>query len=343
MPGHDIIVIGASAGGVETLTRLVKALPADLPAAVFVVLHVSRHSNSALPKILSRAGKLPATHPRDGQAIVHGQIYVAPPDFHLLIREGSVHLVRGPTENGNRPAIDPLFRTAARAYGPRVVGVVLTGLLDDGSAGLYAIKSRGGVAVVQDPDDAVHGGMHGSAIENVKVAPVLSASLTPPLLVKLAEDPVDETQAPPVSEEIAFESEIEELDLDALQSDNRVGNPSGFACPDCGGALWEVHDGHLVRFRCRTGHAFSPESLLAHQSEALESALWTALRALEERAALARKLARESHEHGRARSEKNFERQAADAGRNAALIREALIDGMAQPIVETSPTLDTAD
>ncbi len=343
MPGHDIIVIGASAGGVETLTRLVKALPADLPAAVFVVLHVSRHSNSALPKILSRAGKLPATHPRDGQAIVHGQIYVAPPDFHLLIREGSVHLVRGPTENGNRPAIDPLFRTAARAYGPRVVGVVLTGLLDDGSAGLYAIKSRGGVAVVQDPDDAVYDGMPRSAIENVKVDHVLSASLIPPLLVKLAEDPVDETQAPPVSEEIAFESEIEELDLDALQSDNRVGNPSGFACPDCGGALWEVHDGHLVRFRCRTGHAFSPESLLAHQSEALESALWTALRALEERAALARKLARESHEHGRARSEKNFERQAADATRNVALIREALIDGMDHPIVETSPTLDTED
>ncbi len=159
MAGHDIIVIGASAGGVEALVQLVQNVPADLPASIFVALHVSPHGSSVLPQILSRHGALLASHPQDGEAIEPGRIYVAPPDHHLWVRRGRVRVSRGPSENGLRPAVDPLFRSAARSYGRRVVGVILSGSLDDGTAGLQAIKSQGGVAIVQRPEDALFVGM----------------------------------------------------------------------------------------------------------------------------------------------------------------------------------------
>src|SRR5207244_2427388 len=167
MPGRDIIVVGASAGGVEALATLVRGLPADLPAAVFVVLHVPPHGTSVLPQILTRAGRLPAKHAVDGEAIQAGRIYVAPPDHHLLVKPGYVRVAHGPRENGHRPAVDALFRTAARTYGHRVAGVVLTGVLDDGTAGLIAVKLRGGAALVQHPDDALYDGMPRSALDNV--------------------------------------------------------------------------------------------------------------------------------------------------------------------------------
>src|SRR5215207_239744 len=189
MSGHDIIVVGASAGGVEALSQLVASLPPDLPASVFIVLHIPAEGTSVLPRILNRAGPLPAIHPLDGQVIEKGHVYIAPPDHHLLIKQGYVELTRGPRDNGHRPSVDPLFRSAARAYGRRVVGVVLTGALDDGTAGLLAVGMRGGICVVQDPQDALYAGMPQSAIDNVEVDHVVPLAEMGELLMQLAQTP----------------------------------------------------------------------------------------------------------------------------------------------------------
>ena len=325
MPGHDIITIGASAGGVEALGALVAGLPVDLPASVFVALHVPSHGNSLLPQILSKRGPLPAEHAEEGRAIEPGRIYVAPPDHHLLIHQGTIRLSRGPRENGVRPSIDPLFRTAARWYGPRAVGVILSGTLDDGTAGLLAIKERGGVTVVQDPDDAIFPGMPRAAIDVVPVDYVLAARRIPELLDQLARATGVQEGGVPLTEAMEIESAMAEFDLGAIQGDDRPGTPSGFACPDCAGVLWEIHDGAMVRYRCRVGHAWSPTSLLAEQSKSLEVALWTAFRALEERAALAIRTAERSRSKGREGAALRFEAQAREAKERSALIRKVLV------------------
>lgn len=326
MPGHDIIVIGASAGGVEALTQLAHDLPSDLPAAVFVVVHIPAYGRSVLPDILNRAGKLPAVHPQDGEPVQHGQIYVAPPDYHLLIKHGYIRLARGPRENSHRPAIDPLFRTAAQAYKQRVVGVVLSGTLDDGTAGLLSVKTQGGMAVVQDPEDALFSGMPSSAIANVDVNYVLPLSDIAPVLVNLAREPVQAAGVSPMSSETQIESDMAELDPVALHKDERPGTPSGFACPECGGALWELHEGELMRFRCRVGHALSVNSLLAEQFQATETALWTALRALEESGALAHRLALRSGRRNQISVAERFQKRAQDAEQQAALIRRLILE-----------------
>lgn len=327
MPGHDIIVVGASAGGVEALMTLARDLPADLPAAVMVVVHIPANGTSALPHILTRSGPLPAVHPRDGEAIVCGRIYVAPPDHHLLVERGQLRVVRGPRENGYRPAVDALFRTAARAYGRRVVGVVLTGTLDDGTAGLQAIKTRGGVAVAQDPDEAMFSGMPRSAVENVEVDHVAPLSAIGPLLIRLAHERVEGADAEPGPRAMNQESNIVELDMDAVEGKDRPGTPSSFACPECGGVLWELHDGKLLRFRCRVGHAYSTDSLLSQQSGALEAALWTALRALEERASLATRVAKHARERDHTIVARRFEEQVRESREHAETIRRLLLNG----------------
>ncbi len=325
MLGHDIIVVGASAGGVEALTQLVQNLPPDLPAAVFVVLHLPAHGISVLPNILNRNGRLKASHPRDGEAIEYGQIYAAPPDHHLLVKRGHVHLSRGPKENGHRPAVDTLFRTAARAYGRRVVAVILSGSLDDGTAGIIAVKNRGGVAVVQSPQTAMFPSMPKSAIDNATIDYILPVSEIAVVLGDLARQPVAEEETDAISEEMEMEADMAELDLDALQNEKRPGIPSGFACPECGGALWELNDGDLIRFRCRVGHAYSADTLLAEQSDALEEALWVALRALEESAALALRMAKRASDRNNSRSAEQFAQQAEETKQRAALIRNVLL------------------
>jgi len=324
MPDHGVVVVGASAGGVEALADLAASLPGGLPAAVFVVLHLPATGTSALPEILGRHGPLPAGHVRDGEPIQPGQIYVAPPDHHVLLRTGHVHLSRGPRENGHRPAIDPLFRSAAREYATRVVGVVLSGALDDGTGGLLAIKSRGGIAVVQDPTDALYPGMPGNALQHVEVDHVLPAAAMGELLVRLIADSA-EAPADPAPTGMRVEVEMEGFSLEAFEGDH-PGRPSGFSCPDCHGVLWAIRDGGLERYRCRVGHAWSPESLLTQQSEALEAALWIALRSLEERAALARRLAEPARRRGHRITATRFEEQASEAQQAARLVRDLLLN-----------------
>ncbi len=293
-----------------------------------IVLHVPSHATSVLPHILNRAGELPACHPKDGQEISPGCIYIAPPDYHLLVKPGYISLVRGPRENNHRPAIDPLFRSAARAYGRRVVGVVLTGVLDDGTAGLQAIKLRGGMAVVQNPEDAVYPGMPRSAIENVEdIDYILPLSEIASVLIKLANTPVEAEAEKPVSHDIEIETDLVDMDMETFNNDDRAGTPSSFACPDCGGTLWELEQKNLLRFRCRIGHAYSLESLLAKQSDALEDALWFALRALEEKASLTRRMAKRMRDRNQNLAAQRLQEQAEDALARANVIRETLLLG----------------
>ena len=327
MPSRDIIVIGASAGGVQALVDVIAALPAGLPASVFIVIHVAPFGASAMPSILSRSGRLVAVHPRDGERIEPGKVYVAPPDHHLLIEPGRVRISRGPTENGYRPAVDVLFRTAAQVYGPRVVGVVLTGNLDDGTAGLALVKKYRGTTVVQDPEEADYPGMPRSAIASVNVDHILPIAGIGPLLVELARQPLDDLELTP---EKGHAMEIKN-ELERGEDREGKGDPSGFTCPECGGTLFEREKAEVVHFRCRTGHAYSPESLMAKQSESLEATLWAALRALEENAALARRmerwmLQRERERHRPTGAEARYTHRAQEAERHAEVLRRVLVD-----------------
>jgi two-component system chemotaxis response regulator CheB len=326
--GHDRVVVGASAGGVEALIRLVGGLPAALPAAVFVVLHVPGNGTSVLPQILSRAGPLRATHAIDEEPIVRGHIYVAPPDHHLLVHRGRVRVVRGPRENRHRPAVDPLFRTAARAYGERVIGVILSGTLDDGTAGLLAVKALGGIAVVQDPRDALFAGMPRSALDYVEVDHVLAAREIGPVLATLTHQPVA-GGGMRMSGESATEAAMAELDPDATHQAERPGTPSPFSCPECGGVLWELGEEALTRFRCRTGHAFTADALMADQADVLESALWVGLRSLEEKAAMAERLVTRARDQGRPLMASRFETQVREAREQAEVIRRLLLTSRA--------------
>jgi two-component system chemotaxis response regulator CheB len=334
---RDIVVIGASAGGVEAVAALIEALPADFPAAVFVVVHFPPHVTSVLPRIISRRGSMEAEHAVDGAPIELGRVYVAPPDMHLLLETGHMRLVRGPRENNTRPAVDPLFRSAARAYGPRVIAIVLSGNLDDGSAGLIAVKKRGGLAVVQDPDDALYPGMPSSAIRNAQVDHVVPLGGMAELLTQKAGEAVQEPETHPEAGLYGQETRIAEMDRDALESD-RAGAPSAFACPECHGVLWEVQDGDLTRFRCRVGHAYSMENLLAGQSASLDAALWTAYRALEERAALTDRMAVRMRERNQPALATRYEEQTRETLSRAEAIRRVLTSGSQDiPVSERGP------
>lgn len=326
MAERDIIVIGCSVGGVEALQKLVAGFPEKFRASLFVVLHVAPQTPSLLPDILTRAGSLRASHPRDGEVFRRGHIYVAPPDYHLLIEDGRMRVTRGPKENRHRPAVDPLFRSAARWHGRRVIGVILSGSLDDGTAGLLSIKKRGGLTVVQDPDEALAPNMPRSAIENVAVDHVVPAARMSSLLAELAAQHVSENGAGG-SSRLAKETEIAELEMDAIEDEKRPGTPSQFACPECGGVLWDLNEEEIMRFRCRVGHAFTAESLSAEQNQAVESALWAAMRALEEGASLAQKLAEQAEGRKQPRLVKRFQEQAKDKMDQAEVLRKLILQG----------------
>lgn len=324
MFGHDIIVIGASAGGVEALVTLASVLPANFPGAIFVVLHVPAESPSLMATILSRAGPVPACYPEDNTRIEPGHIYVAPPDYHLLLEKEHMRLVRGPKENRHRPAIDPLFRSAARVYGSRVVGVVLTGMLDDGTAGLLAIKRSDGIAVVQEPMEALYSSMPQSALEHVKIDYRVRLTEMGPLLEKLAQEPTL-AKVPVAPTKQAKEIQVVEMDTFPLDEKELAGRPSKFSCPECGGVLWEMQDGAFLRFRCRIGHALSAENALLAQSEHIEQALWSALKTLEEQGSLAGRMAQLAHGRGQAQTAENLEAQVQQSKKDALVLRQMLL------------------
>jgi len=321
---HDLIVIGASAGGVEAISRVVADLPRDLRASVFVVLHISR-GRSLLPEILTRVSRLPASHPTDGEPLQYGRIYVAPPDHHLLVEDGVVRIAHTASENGVRPAVDPLFRSAARSYGARVIGVILTGTLDDGTAGIAAVKEGGGITIAQDPDEAFSPGMPRNAISTGNVDHILPVRDIPVLLSALVEE---EALAParrvgPYAHLRPMEPDLARMPL-ATHAEDRPGRPSVFTCPECHGTLWEADEGGLLRFRCRVGHIYSPESMISAQSDEVDRALWVALRTLEERAALSHRLAERARDRSQHWVDQAFTIRGQEAEQEADRIRELL-------------------
>lgn len=322
MPTRDIVVVGASAGGVQTLQQLVSLLPADFPATIFIVQHLSPSEKSLLPEILSRCSSVPVSLPNDGARFHANQIYIAPANHHLLVEPERMRVVRGPRENRHRPAIDALFRSAAWSYGPRVVGVVLTGYLDDGTAGLWAIKTCGGLTIVQDPADALHGDMPGNAALTVDVDYSLPVSEIGPLLVRLAREQINGAKAFTRPETMKTEIEFATMDRDITDM-NKLGTLSPFTCPTCRGALWELQDGDILRYRCHTGHAFSKDSLLTDQSTAMEDALYSALRAVEEKAAALRRLG-ERHVGRADRLTADYNAKARDLDGTAEVLRSML-------------------
>jgi len=324
VPHRDIVVLGASAGGVELLLELVPELPAGFPASLFVVIHTPPGHASQMPELLTARGPLQAVHPLHGDPIAPGRIYLAPPDSHLLVRPGHVEVVRGPRENGHRPAVDPLFRTASWAYGPRVVGVILSGHQDCGTAGMMSVKARGGIAVVQDPATAAAGEMPASVLRRVDVDHVVHPLELPGLLVRLASErvPEQEPAAPPRG--------IEKLE------GQRLGAPAPLVCPTCQGVLTEAHVGDFEQYRCHVGHAFTLDALAHEQSESVERALWAAVRSLEESATLSRRLAVRTVDDSLRR---RFVETGGTQFRQADTIRRVLLEGgakMQEPEPETA-------
>ncbi|MBV8718974.1 MAG: chemotaxis protein CheB [Chloroflexi bacterium] len=288
--GHDIVVIGASAGGVEALTHVAAGLPQGFAAAVFIVLHLPPDAPSALAAILARAGRVPAMEAKHQLAIEPGTIYVAPPNRHLAVHRGHMVLQAGPRENSARPAVDVLFRSAARAYGRRVVGIVLSGTLRDGALGLAAIKLRGGVTIVQDPQEALFSGMPQSALRATTIDFRLRAADIASQLVKLTSHSF-EHEPMQSSESERFDVTMHAADEPESEASPKLPNAaSGLTCPECHGSLWELNDSGSYRFECRTGHAYSLDALLAEQGEAVEAALWAAVNSLQERSATFRRL-----------------------------------------------------
>ena len=365
MAGHDIIVIGGSAGSIEALSTILARVPADLPAAICVTLHQSAYSPNRRPEIFSRVSRLPVVLAEQGMRLRRGTVYLAAQDMHLMLERsagdelGTIRLVRGPKENRARPAVDPLFRTAALAFGRRVIAVVLSGALDDGTAGLWAVKDYGGIAVAQDPRDAAVSSMPMHAIEEVGADHVVTAEALGPLLGELARSPIgpsvqllrrtrdderatdsDPTRVGAVASSsrrdgkganghLEREVSITMLSEDAHSDSARYGAPSRFSCPDCGGVLWSAGaTGAPAHFRCETGHAYSAASLAEAQTESVEAALWAALRALEDKVELARVRAGLARERGLEHHVQQLEAQSQAAQEHAAAIRTLLrLDG----------------
>lgn len=333
MPQRDIIVIGGSAGAIQPVRTIVESLPSSFPASVLVVVHVSADYESRLDEQLARNSHLPVMQAVDMDGLRRGHVYIARPDHHLTVEAGRVRVLRGPKENRHRPAIDALFRTAARVYRSRVIGIILSGQNDDGSAGLYAVKQRGGVAIVQDPAEAAFPEMPRRALTYATPHYVLRTRDIASNLINLVQIDQDEILMPrrklrKKSNGPIVEGGENDKNLHASYFDEGEGTPSVFACPECHGVLWELKDGDLVQFRCRVGHTYGSESLSKELSQASEEALWAAMRALEEKAAMQRRIADGMGSDNRTVGRLHDQSAADDA--NAQLIRDMIFARDAQ-------------
>jgi two-component system, chemotaxis family, protein-glutamate methylesterase/glutaminase len=283
MNKRNIIVMGASSGGVDAFKKVIAGLPPDLDAAIFIVWHISPDTTGVLPSVLNKLGSLPASNAKDFDQIKAGHIYVAPPDKHLLLEGDHVRVTKGPKENRFRPAVDPLFRSAAYHFGNRVIGVVLSGALDDGTSGLWTIKERGGITIVQDPVDAMVPDMPLNALKAVNIDYTLPAVEIGPLLVELSSERIKE-----IKYRNNEENKKTEMELQVASQDNpnntffELGKLSPFSCPDCKGVMGIIKDGNLIRYRCHTGHAYTADTLLAAITEKTENTLWNVMREMQE-------------------------------------------------------------
>ena len=328
MAKRDIVVIGASAGGVYALRDLAAALPPGFGATIFVVLHVSPHSPSYLPDILNNAGPLKAAHPTDGESFQRGHIYVAPPDHHLLLEYDRVIVKKGPKENRFRPSIDALFRSAAYTYGSRVIGVVLTGLLDDGTSGMWSVKRLGGLGVVQGPEDAMYSSMPDSVLQHVDVDYQVPITELAPLLCQLIEETVPDKPKLPKNEldhmeiEMQIAAQVNSFEMGILE----MGEPTPLTCPECSGALVSIKEGKLIRYRCHTGHAYTASALLADVTKTVEESFWKAVRSLEETVILLEQSGRQFAEGGNMAAAEQFSRKARETRERAARTREYIFE-----------------
>jgi two-component system, chemotaxis family, protein-glutamate methylesterase/glutaminase len=322
---RDVIVVGASMGGVEAIRQLLQGLPGDLPAALFVVQHTADHGPGLLAQVLGKSSRLPVVTAAEGQRFDRGRVYVAPPDLHLIVGHDHVHVRRGPRENASRPAIDPLFRSAAASCTTRVIGVVLTGTLNDGTSGLQAIKRCGGLAVVQDPRDAAYGEMPRSAVRQVAVDHVLPLHEIPAILAALSRQA--RPLPPEVPDEIRAEALIAAQDISDMRQLEEGRTIAPITCPECHGSMHEIVEGELVRYRCHTGHAFTLEALGAIQADAWERALYSAYRAQQERAILLNHMAEDARAKGAETAAEQLQRRAQSYEEGADLLRDLLARG----------------
>lgn len=326
MKKRNIIVIGASAGGIEAFQHLMARLPTNLDAAIFIVWHMAPTVHGVLPQLLSRFTAIPAAHACDNEPIQTNRIYVAPPDHHMLLENGHIRVTHGPKENRFRPAIDPLFRSAAYAYGNRVMGVLLSGALDDGTAGLWAIKHRGGLALVQDPQEALVASMPENAIRQVAIDYILPVAQLATKLVQLAGEHVSEP--PQVSRE---ENEKTNMEIRIAADETALGlnvfeygQPTRYACPECHGVLTEIKEGPLARFRCHTGHAYSADTLLAAITEQIEDNLYGAIRGVDESVILLNRLGDQLADANQSKQAGLYFQKAQEALQRGELIRQAI-------------------
>jgi len=331
MAGHDIIVIGTSAGGLKALNAVISQLPATLPAAVFVVQHLAADKESYLPKLLNDITDLPVATPVDGATFKKGHVYVAPPDHHLLLNETTMRVMRGPQENRFRPSIDALFRSAARCQGSRVIGVVLTGYLDDGTVGLQAIKKRGGITVVQDPAEAEYPSMPLSALRYVNVDHSVPIAEAGALLTRLvATEPADQDEHP-TTPEIEIESKIAEQQMNTkefLDNVKEIGSLTPFTCPDCHGSIWQLGEEEPLKLRCHVGHSFTGEVFSTEQSQSVEKALWSAVRVMEEKVTFSRQLAKRKRIQNLKKEADRFDQEAAALDEELTRIRDLIVVGI---------------